>query len=75
MPPKFTESADSDQIQETAGPYKASDSQEPISSQRAGIEAALLRAAEKAVVRARAAGLEPVLVPDQETPKTEMNGR
>ncbi len=71
MPPKFTESVDSDQIQETAARYNAADSQKAIASQRAGIEAALLRAAEKAVARARAAGLEPVLAPDQETPKTE----
>jgi hypothetical protein len=71
MPPKFTESADSDQVQETAGRYSAADSQKAIASQRAGIEAALRRAAEKAVARARAAGLEPVLAPNEETSKPE----
>jgi len=61
MPPRFIDSADADRLQESPAPYVAGSREAPTPSPREGMEAALRRAAEKAVARARAAGLEPVL--------------
>lgn len=63
MPPKFIDSADADQVQESTPRYAVDPEKKSMISPREGMEAALRRAAEKAVARAQAAGLEPVIAP------------
>ena len=62
MPPKFIDSSDANELQESPATYAAHSGSKFVISSREGMEAALRRAAEKAAVRARAAGLEPVLL-------------
>lgn len=69
MPPKFIDSADADQLEESPAPYTAHSEKKSMLSPREGMEAALRRAAEKAVARARAAGLEPVIASDDNNSK------
>ena len=69
MPPKFIESSDSDQLHESRNDYGTARCSQDAQSKREGIEAALRRASEKAIARAKAAGLEPVLAPDPNTPQ------
>ncbi|NBB78924.1 MAG: AAA family ATPase [Verrucomicrobia bacterium] len=69
MPPKLLESSDSDQLHESPGHYESAGHPKSAQSKLDGIEAALRRASEKAIARAKAAGLEPVLANDPKTSK------
>jgi hypothetical protein len=65
-----------DTIMEHSGRYRSADPEpariEPLDDPDfIGAEAALKRAAEKAIARARAAGLEPVVAPTAETSTRE----
>ena len=69
MPPKLLDNSNSDQLHESPGHYGSASHSKGAQSKLDGIEAALRRASEKAIARAKAAGLEPVLANDPKTSK------